>query len=75
MPWTEHVAVAPEDGAGVTRNRLVVEARSDDVRFLVNGTEVHRAKRSEVQVEGRYGVRLVHDLHVKFGKPVVERLE
>lgn len=75
VPWTEHVAVAPEDEAGVTRNRLVVEARSEDVRFLVNGAEVHRARRSEVQVEGRYGVRLVHDLHVKFGKPLVERLE
>lgn len=75
VPWTEHEAVAPEDKGGVTRNRLVVEARTEDVRFLVNGTEVHRGKRPDLAVDGRHGVRLVHDLHVRFGKPLVEPLD
>ncbi|MBK8975037.1 MAG: hypothetical protein IPM29_03860 [Planctomycetes bacterium] len=72
--WTEHAAVAPEDDDGVTRNRLSVEVRGDEVRFLVNGTEVHRGKREELPTDGQIGLRLVHDLHVKFGRPVVESL-
>jgi hypothetical protein len=75
VPWTDHAAVAAEDSAGVTRNHLAVEARAGDVRFLINGTEVHRARRQELMVDGAYGYRLVHDLHVKFGKPVLERLD
>ena len=73
--WTEHAAVAPEDKQGVTKNRLTVEARSEEVRFLVNGVEVHCSKRNGLPVDGHYGFRLVHDLHVKFGIPVVERFE
>ena len=72
--WTEHDAVAPEDDKGVTKNRLSIEVRGDDVRFFVNGTEVHRSKRKELHTDGRIGLRLVHDLHVKFGELVVEKL-
>ena len=75
LNWTEHEAVAPEGKDGITRNRLAVEARAEDVRFLVNGVEVHRGKRGSLAVDGQYGFRLVHDLHVKFGKVVVEPLE
>src|SRR5688572_20125352 len=75
VSWTQHAAVAREDEKGVARNRLSVEARAADVRFLVNGTEVHRSKRSELPVDGQYGLRIVHDLHVRFGMPVVERIE
>lgn len=75
LPWTEHAAVAPEDDQGVTKNRLAVEVRADEVRFLVNGTEVHRAPRQSLAVDGQFGFRLVHDLHVRFGAPQVERLD
>lgn len=72
--WTEHDALAPEDDQGVTKNRLSVEVRGDDVRFSVNGTEVHRGKRKELPTDGQIGLRLVHDLHVKFGELVVEQM-
>ena len=75
VPWTEHAAAAAEDERGVTHNRLAVEARGDDVRFLLNGTEVHRCRRQDLPVDGRYGYRLVHDIHVKFGQPLLERLD
>jgi hypothetical protein len=75
VQWTEHAAIAPENKQGVTKNRLTVEARDEEVRFLVNGVEVHRRKRSGLPVDGQYGFRLVHDLHVVFGVPVIEELE
>ena len=75
VPWTEHRAVSPEDKKGVTKNRLTIEALAEDVRFLVNGSEVHRAKRKDLPVDGGFGFRLVHDTHVRYGKPVVERLD
>lgn len=72
--WAEHEAVSPEDEEGVTHNRLAVEVRGEEVRFLVNGTEVHRCGREGLPTDGQIGVRLVHDIRVKFGKPIVERL-
>ncbi len=75
VEWTKHAAVSREDEKGFARNRLTVEARAEELLFFVNGTEVHRHKRSELPVDGQYGFRLVHDQHVKFGTPVVERLE
>lgn len=74
VSWTEHEAVAPEDEQLATRNLLGVEVRGDEVRFLVNGVEVHRAERNGLPTEGRIGLRLVHDLHVKFGGLKVEPL-
>lgn len=73
-PWDEHTAVAAEDEAGVTRNRLTVEAGATDVRFLVNGIEVHRTPRKGFPTDGAIGYRLVHDLRVRFGKLELEPL-
>ena len=73
--WTEHAAVALEDARGVMRNELRVEAREAEVAFFVNGAEVHRSPRSALPVDGRYGLRLVHDLHVEFGVPRLDPLD
>jgi hypothetical protein len=74
VPWTQHEAVAVEDEAGVTRNRLAVEVGERETVFAVNGREVHRAPTAELPTEGHYGLRLVHDLHVRFRKPQLETL-
>lgn len=74
VSWTQHDAVAAEQADGVMRNRLAVEVLSDEVRFLINATEVHRQPRQDLAADGLHGVRLVHDLHVHFGTPSVESL-
>lgn len=71
--WTEHDAVAPEDENGVTRNVLEVERSGDEVRFLINHKQVHLCGASQVPTDGRLGVRLVHDLRVRFRGPKLER--
>jgi hypothetical protein len=72
--WTVNNAVAAEDKQGVMRNRLSVEATAAEVKFAVNGVEVHRLPRQGCPTEGAIGYRLVHDLRVRFGKIEVERL-
>lgn len=68
--WTADEAIrsfADRDaGDSSVLNRLAVEARTEAVRFFVNGTEVASLPRSELPVEGRVGIRVNHrlDLHV-----------
>ena len=71
VSWTAHDAVSPEGADGVMTNELAVEVQGDQVRFFVNGTQVHEHARESLFTDGLHGVRLVHDLHVKFGYPVV----
>lgn len=73
VPWTQSEAAAPEDEHGVTRNVLTVEVGADALRFLINDTEVHRTVPGRMPTEGAYGVRLMHDLHVRFGPFRLER--
>lgn len=72
-PWTDHDAIQEwadhGDGASV-RNVLAVEARSDDVVFFINGSEMARVDRSEVAVDGIFGFRVNHRLNLH-----VSRLE
>ena len=72
LPWTPHLAVATEDDQGITHNRLTVEVTGKETRFLVNDKQVHVAPSAELYTDGRYGVRLVHDIHVRFGKLLLE---
>jgi hypothetical protein len=74
VPWTPHDAVAVEDAAGVTRNSLAVEVGGSETVFSVNGREVHRAPTADLPTAGAFGLRLVHDLHVRFDKPRLETL-
>lgn len=73
VSWTPHDAVSAEDAMGTTENRLSVEVGTAETRFLVNGSEVHRAANAVLHTEGRYGYRLVHDLHVLFGQLRITR--
>lgn len=72
-PWTSDDAIrsyADRGGDVSVKNVLTVEARGDQVRFLVNGSEVARLHRGEVDLDGIVGFRVNHGLNVH-----VSRLE
>lgn len=63
--WQESDAVnAAAEGGDVT-NELTVEVEGDQVRFLVNGTEVETRPASELDTHGIAGVRVNHNLNVR----------
>lgn len=70
-PWTGHDAIKSYadrgDGASV-KNVLVVEARSDEIRFFVNGAEVARLPREDVNVDGVFGFRVNHALNLHISR-------
>jgi hypothetical protein len=55
-------AVHQMDDKGRCTNELTVVVGATDVQFLVNGTEVHRAKRSDVDADGVVALRISHNL-------------
>ncbi|MDT8340371.1 MAG: hypothetical protein RQ751_02575 [Longimicrobiales bacterium] len=68
--WTSHPAVARfadrPDGDVTVRNVLAVEVSQGDVRFLVNGREVARRPRTDLALDGAFGLRVGRgvNLHV-----------
>jgi hypothetical protein len=63
--WTAHPAVAKQDESGRATNELAVRAQGDEVLFFVNGTEVARRPRVEIDPDGVFGFRVNHNLDVK----------
>jgi hypothetical protein len=67
-PWTPHEAIQGWDtrpeGSMSVPNVLRVDAEADDVIFRVNGTEVARVPRSQVAVNGHFGLRVNHNLNL-----------
>ena len=80
VDWTGHDAINELDQGRAT-NTLTVEAGSDQVRFLVNDTEVSTQPRSAVDTDGITGLRVNHFLNVHidnlnlvpWGSPPVRR--
>lgn len=67
--WTEHPAIVKADAAGKATNALAVEVGAENVRFLVNGTEVFTAPKSTFgNVDGFAGLRVNHNLDVHIDK-------
>jgi len=65
VPWTANAAVPKQDGSGKATYRLAIQAGTDSVRFLVNGTRVASVARGAVPVDGIVGLRINHNLHVQ----------
>ena len=63
--WTEHASIQQPDAQGRLTNNLTVLVESDNVRFLVNGTELAHEPRSTVDTEGVAGLRVNHNLDVQ----------
>ena len=61
VDWTAHDAINVFER---TTNRLTVEVGSNQVRFLVNGTEVSTQPRSDLDTNGITGLRVNHYLNV-----------
>lgn len=64
--WTPHDAIAtfgPDTESSVP-NTLAVEAGTDEVAFFINGEEVARLPRADVQTDGIVGLRINHRLNV-----------
>jgi hypothetical protein len=57
-------AVHKADAKGRSSNEISVVVGATDVRFLVNGQEVHKAKRSEVDTDGQLAIRVNHNLDI-----------
>ncbi len=65
VDWTEHAAITRADAAGKATHALAIEATAEDVRFLVNGTEVAKLPRAaQLNTDGVVGLRINHNLDV-----------
>jgi hypothetical protein len=62
--WTRHPAVMRDGEDGGRPNTLEVRVLEDEVAFLVNGVEVTRIPAEELDVRGRAGVRVSHEVQV-----------
>ena len=65
--WVEHAAVKKQDAEGKSANKLEIDAMGEQVRFLVNGQEVHSMAAAPGVLNGNVGLRMNHnlDLHVE----------
>ncbi|HEY7568322.1 MAG TPA: hypothetical protein VH762_12165 [Gemmatimonadaceae bacterium] len=74
VDWTANPAVKKADDAGKATNEVAVEV-GDNVRFLINGTEVHKAARSALgAMNGQAGLRVNHNLDVHVGSFSVTKM-
>jgi hypothetical protein len=62
--WTRHPAVLRDGDDGGRPNTLEVRAHRDETAFLVNGQEVARVPSDDLDVRGRAGVRVSHEVQV-----------
>jgi hypothetical protein len=62
--WTDHSAIKKADSSGKMSNTLAIDVGKDQVRFLVNGTEVTTADTAKVDAAGIAGLRINHNLNV-----------
>jgi hypothetical protein len=71
VEWTANPAIKAVDETGKASNTLAVTTDSENVRFLVNGTEVHKLSRGIIDggpehagTGGLAGIRVNHNLDV-----------
>ncbi len=77
--WTPSAAVTkPDSGASgdlakSLENTLTIRVAGGTVSFLVNGTQVHSAPATAVDVKGAVGYRVNHNLNVHLGPIAITR--
>ena len=76
VDWTKNAAIKAPDASGRSTNELAIEAGASEIRFLVNGTEVHKAARSGMlrAADGVAGLRVNHNLDVHVGSFSVTKM-
>jgi hypothetical protein len=70
--WRPSEAVVPAADGDPT-NTLEIRVEPDQVRFLVNGTGVATVPAGEIDVEGAFGLRANHNLHLRIADFSVQR--
>src|SRR5205823_5482176 len=58
MGWTENAAIKKADVPGKMTNDLGIEVGADNVRFLINGTEVASQPKTQIDTNGIAGLRI-----------------
>ena len=71
VDWTANPAVKAIDASGKSSNALAIDVSATQMRFLVNGTEVHSIPRSTLDSGGNHagthglaGIRVNHNLDI-----------
>lgn len=75
-PWTDHSAIrkwADRGDSPNIGNVLAVEVGPEDVVFLVNGAEVDRLPRAQLDTSGIIGLRLSHGLNVHVSRLAIQK--
>ena len=62
--WVEHAAVTKQNAEGAAMNKLEIDATGDQIRFMVNGQEVHSMAAAPGSRNGIVGLRVNHNLDV-----------
>jgi hypothetical protein len=66
VDWTPSPAVIKFDDKPNASNALQIQAGTDSIRFVVNGKQVHALPRKNIDLSGQTGVRVNHNLEVRF---------
>ena len=62
--WTRHPGIRRDAEEGGRPNELEVRVGADEVVFLVNGEEVARVPARELDVRGKPGLRVAHEVQL-----------
>jgi hypothetical protein len=73
VDWTVHPAIKSFGSDGTMSNELAIAVGADEVRFLINGTEVARQPRSKVDTDGTVGLRVNHQLDLRVDGLSIEK--
>jgi hypothetical protein len=65
VDWTDSPAIKKADAAGKMSNALTIDVGQDNVRFLINNTEVSTQPIAQVDTKGSTGLRINHNLDVQ----------
>lgn len=71
--YVQHDVIQVENDDGRATNALAIRVRANDVQFLMNGTVVMTAPKSEVHTEGIAGMRINHNLDIEISSFQVSR--
>jgi len=63
--YVKNDAIHMENGDGQATNELAIRVRANDVQFVMNGTVVMTAPKSEVHTDGIAGMRINHNLDIE----------
>ncbi len=65
VPWSANTAAVAHDGGdGTAKNVFKVDVTPADVLFSMNGTEVARLPKAQVQTDGTFGLRAGADMNL-----------